>query len=73
MQYADITGGGLQPLLAEPGGAYDMVPGPGQPEDLPVPPGDGLWGPGAEDSSGEATAAVKAPAGKAAAGKGGGE
>ena len=31
------------PLIAEPGGVYDMGPAGGL--DLPVPPGDGLWGP----------------------------
>lgn len=68
-QYTDITGGGSAPLVAEPGGVYDMIPGPGQEEDLPVPPGDGLWAPGVP---GAAAPAAKAPAGKtASAGKGG--
>lgn len=72
MQYADITDGGWKPLVAVPGGAYDMLPGDGQPGDLPVPPGDGLWGPD-EDTGGSQAAA--APASKTAKGnsKGGGE
>ena len=32
------------PLTALPGGAYDMTAVP-SPWTLPVPPGDGLWGP----------------------------
>lgn len=32
------------PLAAEPGGSYDMTPVPSQ-WLMPVPPGDGLWGP----------------------------
>lgn len=70
-QYADTTAGGSQPLTAVPGGSYEMTPGPGQPGDLPVPPGDGLWEPAGNDDAGQAAA----PAGKTAAKgtKGGGE
>ena len=41
-QYLD-TGTGRM-LQAVPGGSYTMAPVPGNPG-LPVPPGDGLWGP----------------------------
>lgn len=39
------------PLIAAPGGVYDMAPAGGL--NLPVPPGDGLWGP---EVAGEAVA-----------------
>ena len=32
-----------RPLLADPGGEYDMIPAGGV--NLPVPPADGRWGP----------------------------
>ena len=41
-QYLDTTAGRM--LQAQPGGTYDMQPVPGA-GGLPVPPGDGLWGP----------------------------
>lgn len=40
-QFLD-TGTG-RTLVTEPGGTYGMAPVAGAP-DLPVPPGDGLWG-----------------------------
>jgi hypothetical protein len=74
-QYADITGGGSQPLHAVPGSSYDMIPGPGQSGDLPVPPGDGLWGPAADviaapAAGGEATVSAQ-PVTPVKSGKGG--
>jgi hypothetical protein len=41
-QYIDLSTG--HALEAIPGGSYDMQPVPGA-GDVPVPPGDGLWGP----------------------------
>lgn len=38
-QYRDIEAD--TPLIAEPGGTYDMTPAGSMP--LAVPPGDGLW------------------------------
>jgi hypothetical protein len=58
VQYLDGDGG--HTLTAEPGGIYDPVPAQGAPEDLAVPPADGLWGP-------ETKPAPKGRAGKAAA------
>jgi len=62
--YVQYTEGGLT-LVADPGGIYDPVPAQGAPEDLAVPPADGLWGP-------EMKAAPKGRAGKAAAAAAGG-
>jgi len=42
--YVQYTDGGYT-LVADPGGIYDPVPAQGAPEDLAVPPADGLWGP----------------------------
>jgi hypothetical protein len=60
-QYIDLSTG--HALEAEPGGSYDMAPVPGA-GDVPVPPGDGLWGaqrkanpkapPAADDADGAA-------------------
>lgn len=43
VQYLDTDTGRM--LQAEPGGTYAMQPVPGA-GNVPVPPGDGLWGPG---------------------------
>ena len=40
-QYIDLSTG--HALEAVPGGTYDMTPVPGA-GNVPVPPGDGLWG-----------------------------
>lgn len=53
-----------QTLVAEPGGSYDMVPAAGS-EDLPVPPQDGCWGEGPDDTA-EAREAAPASEQKAA-------
>lgn len=58
-QYRD-TGTWLT-LVAEPGASYDMQPVPGA-ADMPVPPGDGLWG-----TVNDSKPAVKARAPKNAA------
>ena len=76
-QYIDLDGSypadesgpartGPMPLLAEPGGAYDMAPAAGC-EGMPVPPGDGRWG---EHALGDVTLPEmkEAPAGPPASG-----
>lgn len=42
VQYTDEATGRM--LITEPGGTYTMQPVPGA-GNVPVPPGDGLWGP----------------------------
>jgi hypothetical protein len=46
------------PLQAEPGGTYSMTPVAGN-DGLPVPPGDGSWGP--EQAPAEKDASEPAP------------
>ena len=61
VQYTDEATGHI--LQAQPGGTYAMQPVPGA-GNVPVPPGDGLWGPPVSDSG---AAADKTPADDASA------
>lgn len=60
-QYLD-TGTGRM-LQASPGGTYGMAPVPGA-GNLPVPPGDGLWGPCPEPEDSAPPGANNQPAPK---------